>query len=153
MLRLLNERSFHQFIGDRGVRTLVDARDYIVAGPMASYERFGFGMYLAELKAGGEPIGICGLVKRESLPDADVGFALLPHYWASGYAFEAAAAVIDHAKAAWGLDRVVGITSPENQASIKLLEKLGLAFERTVRLSDERDESLLFGRDLRIPRA
>src|SRR6202050_2493190 len=77
ILRLLNEASFLRFIGDKGVRTLADARDYISQGPMDSYRRFGFGLYLTSLRASGEPIGICGLVKREGLADVDVGFALL----------------------------------------------------------------------------
>ena len=85
MLSLLNEPSYLQFIGDKGVRTLVDARDYILKGPAASYEQFGFGLYLTELKENGDPIGICGLIKREALPDVDIGYALLPTYWGNGY--------------------------------------------------------------------
>src|ERR1700704_4791358 len=90
ILDLLNQPSFLQFIGDKGVRTLDDARQYILAGPVASYERFGFGLYLTALKESQVSIGICGLIKRETLEDVDVGFAFLPQFWSKGYAFEAA---------------------------------------------------------------
>ena len=78
ILELLNEPSFLRYIGDKGVRTREDACQYILAGPMASYDRFGFGLYRVERKDSGEPIGMCGLLKRESLEDVDVGFAFLP---------------------------------------------------------------------------
>jgi RimJ/RimL family protein N-acetyltransferase len=137
ILELLNEPSFLQFVGDKGVRTLDDARDYIRKGPIASYERFGFGLYLTLLKDAGVPIGICGLVKRESLMDADIGFAFMPAFWSQGYAFEAASAVMAHARRVCGLQRLVAIASPGNAASVKLLEKLGLTFERMVTLSED----------------
>lgn len=148
ILELLNEPSFLRFIGDKGVRTLDEAREYIAKGPADSYERFGFGLYLAELKDAGSPIGICGLVKRDSLEDVDIGFAFLPGFWGHGYALESAAAVIAYAKDTLGLTRLVAVTSPDNHASIKLLEKLGLGFERLVRLSDDGPEISLLGRDI-----
>ncbi|MDP2859906.1 MAG: GNAT family N-acetyltransferase, partial [Bacillota bacterium] len=94
ILELLNDPSFVRYIGDRGVRTKDDARRSIQTGPMESYERFGFGLYLVELKETGEPIGICGLLKRESLQEVDVGFALLPRFWSKGYAVESVSAVL-----------------------------------------------------------
>ena len=94
ILQLLNEAAFLRFIGDKGVRSLSDARDYILKGPMDSYRRFGFGLYLTSLLDGGAPIGICGLVKRANLADVDVGFAFLSRYWSQGYATESAAAVL-----------------------------------------------------------
>lgn len=148
MLELLSDPSFLRYIGDRGVRTLADARRYIEAGPRASYERFGFGLYLAELKASGEPIGICGLLKRDALPDADVGFAFLPPFWGNGYAFESASAVLVYARDTLGLTRVLAITSPDNVASIGLLEKLGFVFERLTRLSEGAPDVRLFAREL-----
>src|SRR5512141_2251197 len=90
MLQLLNEPSFLHYIGDKGVRTIDDARNYILQGPMASYERFGFGLYLAELKETLVPIGMCGLLKRETLDDVDIGFAFVPQFWKQGYAWESA---------------------------------------------------------------
>jgi RimJ/RimL family protein N-acetyltransferase len=132
ILELVNEPSWLQFIGDRGVRTLEDARDYILKGPVEMYGRLGFGLYLTELKVDRVPIGICGLIKREHLEDVDIGFAFLPRFWGNGYAHESASAVMAHGKTALGLDRIVAITSPDNHGSIKLLEKLGFDFERMV---------------------
>jgi RimJ/RimL family protein N-acetyltransferase len=144
ILVLLNEPSFLRFVGDKGVRSIADARDYILHGPIASYERFGFGLFRTELKTG-VPIGICGLLKRDSLEDVDVGFALLPEYWRQGYAFEAASAVLTHAREVFALQRIVAITDPDNFASIKVLEKLGLRFERMVKVSEDSPEIKLFG--------
>lgn len=145
VLRLLNEPSFLRFVGDRGIRTLEDARNYIRNGPMASYERFGFGLYLTLLKDGEIPIGICGLLKRDTLKDVDVGFAFLPEFWGKGYAFESAAAVMDYGRKAFGLKRIVAITSLENDPSAKVLEKLGFGLEGVVRLSKNGEEVKLFG--------
>jgi RimJ/RimL family protein N-acetyltransferase len=143
-LRLLNEPSFLRFIGDRGVRTLEDARAYILKGPVDMYERLGFGLYITELKGEGVPIGICGLVKRDFLEDVDLGFAFLPGFWGQGYASEAAAAVMEHAKGALGLKRLVAITNPDNQSSIRLLEKLGFRFDRMIRATADGPELRLF---------
>ena len=144
ILELLNEPGFIRFIGDKGVRTLADARDYIHQGPMDSYSRNGFGLYAACLRDG-TPIGICGLVRREGLNDPDVGFAFLSRYWASGYAVESAAAVLAHAQDTLRIQRVVAITSPDNWASIAVLGKIGLKFERLIRLVDHSPELKLFG--------
>jgi RimJ/RimL family protein N-acetyltransferase len=144
ILELLNEPGFIRFIGDKGVRTLADARDYIHHGPRDSYARNGFGLYAACLRDG-TPIGICGLVKREGLTDPDVGFAFLSRYWSSGYAVESAAAVLAHARDTLRIKRVVAITSPDNWSSIAVLEKIGLKFERMIRLVDLSPELKLFG--------
>jgi [ribosomal protein S5]-alanine N-acetyltransferase len=152
MLTLLNEPSFVRNIGDRGVRTIGDAESYITVGPMASYARFGFGLYLVELTQSGASIGICGLVKRETLADVDLGFAFLPPFWSQGYGLESASAVRDHARDAVGLRRLVAITDPANTGSIRLLAKLGFGFERMVRLGDEHKELKLFGCDFSEPR-
>jgi RimJ/RimL family protein N-acetyltransferase len=134
ILELLNEPSFLRFIGDKGVRTLDDARAYI-AQQISSYETIGFGLYLTERKQDGAPIGICGLVKRASLDDVDVGFAFLPAFWLQGYAVESASAVVVHAIAVLKLPRVVAITNPDNVGSITVLNKIGLRFHRTTKLS------------------
>ncbi len=144
ILRLLNEPSFLRFIGDKDVRTVDDARNYILNGPVNSYERFGFGLYLTELKATQVAIGICGLLKRDSLENVDVGFAFLPEFWKRGYAFESAAAVMAYGRNTLGLDRIVAITSPGNDESIKVLVKLGLKFERTIKLSKDGSDVELF---------
>ena len=148
MLTLLNEPSFVRNIGDRGVRTIADAETYITAGPLASYARFGFGLYIVELKPSGGSIGICGLLKRDTLRDVDIGFAFLPRFWSRGYAFESAAAVREHARNDVGLQRLVAIVDPVNAGSIRVLEKLGFTFERMIRLGDEQKDLKLFGCDL-----
>ena len=137
ILALLNEPSFIRNIGDRGVRSPDDARDYITNKLVSSYERFGFGMYLVILKTSGAPIGLCGLVKRDGLGDVDIGTAFLPEYWSKGYATEAALVVKEYAKNTIGLKRLVAITDPENLGSIRVLEKIGLEFEKKVRLSQD----------------
>jgi RimJ/RimL family protein N-acetyltransferase len=144
MLGLLNEPSWLRFIGDRGVRTLEDARSYILKGPVDMYGRLGFGLYLTELKDEDVPIGICGLVKRDFLADVDIGFALLPGFWGQGYAYEAASAVMEYGKGALGLKRIAAITNPENHSSIRLLEKLGLKFDRMIRATADGPEIRLF---------
>ena len=144
ILALLNEPSFLRYIGDKGVRTLDEARQYISNGPVDSYERNGFGLYLVVLKDGAQPIGISGLVKRDTLPDADIGFAFLPAYWSQGYAVESAAAVMKYAREVLGLDRILAITTPDNAASQKLLGKIGLRFERMIKLSEDAEEIRLF---------
>jgi len=147
MLGLLNEPSFIANIGDRGVRTLEGARKYLVDGPIASYAKHGYGLYMVELKATGEPIGICGLVKRDYLEDADIGFAFLPRFWSQGYAFESAAAVKTFALETLGLGRVLAITSQDNAGSIKVLEKIGLKFEGMIRPPADAAEVRLFSSD------
>ena len=141
---LLNQPSFLRYIGDKEVRSNADAVRYIQTGPLASYERFGFGLYLVELKESGASIGICGLLKRDSLPDVDVGFAFLPSYWSQGYAFESASAVMTYGREVLGLRRIVAITSPDNDPSIRLLERIGLRFEGLIKLSEDKAEVRLF---------
>lgn len=128
VLRLLNEPSFHEFIGDRGVHSLDDARRYLREGPMASYRDHGHGLMRLSRRVDDEPIGMCGLVRRSTLPAPDIGFALLPEYWGVGYVTEAAAASIEHAHRTLGLQDVLGITATHNHRSMRVLEKLGLAF-------------------------
>ena len=128
---LVNEPSWIRYIGDRGVRTLDDARAYLAKGPIAMYERHGFGLWLCESNATGEPLGICGLIKRDTLDDVDLGFAFLPRFWGQGYAHESAAAVLAYGREVLELDRIVAITSPDNAPSIRLLEKLGLRLEKS----------------------
>jgi RimJ/RimL family protein N-acetyltransferase len=132
ILELLNEPSFLKFIGDKGVRTLADARDYLLKGPIEMYARLGFGLYLVELKQGSVPIGICGLIKRDFLDDVDIGFAFLPRFWTKGYGYESAWAVLEYGRNVLRLNRIVAITSTINHVSARLLEKLGLKFERMI---------------------
>ena len=144
ILALLNEPSFLRYIGDKKIRTLDDARQYIVNGPAASYDQHGFGLYQVELKDSHTPIGMCGLLKREELPQPDIGFAFLPDFWHQGFAFEAADAVLTDARERLQLNRILAIVNPDNEASIRLLQKLGLSFEANVKLAADRDEVKLF---------
>ena len=147
ILQLLNEPGWIQNIGDRGVRTIDDAQRYIAEKFIPSYERFGFGFYLVELKDSGASAGICGLIKRDSLEDIDIGFAFLERFWSKGYAFESAAAVMDHARNTLHLKRIAAIVSPDNHGSIKVLEKLGLRFERMIKMPGDDQEIKFFARD------
>jgi ribosomal-protein-alanine N-acetyltransferase len=155
ILELLNEPDFLRNIGDREVRTLEDARRYIQHGPMVSYSQHGFGLFLVELRDSGMPVGMCGLLKRDYLQDVDVGFALRESYRGKGYAFEAAQAVMRHGREELGISRIVAITSPDNRASMKVLHKLGLEFERSIRIPDQSRDTRLFTpavRSLLVPK-
>lgn len=144
IVALLNDPAFVRNIGDRGVRSEEDARAYLESGPLASYERHGFGLCAVVPAGGGDPIGICGLLQRDALPAPDIGFAFLPEYRSRGYAYEAAAAVMADARARLGLDTLLAIVDPGNTASVRLLERLGFRFERMVRLGDDAVELKLF---------
>jgi RimJ/RimL family protein N-acetyltransferase len=148
MLELLNDPGFLRYIGDRGVHTLEQSHAYLLKGPISSYRNLGFGLYRIEEKSALRSIGVCGLVKRDTLDDVDLGYALLADSCGQGYAREAAAAVLARARAELPLRRIVAITDPANQASIALLEKLGFVFERRVRLSADDIELKLFALEI-----
>jgi RimJ/RimL family protein N-acetyltransferase len=148
ILELLNEPSFIRNIGDRGVRTINDAISYILNGPVTSYVKNGFGLYLVKLKETNESIGMCGLIKRDTLEDVDIGYAFLPRFWSKGYAVEAARATKEYAKHVIGLNRIVAIVDPENEGSIRVLEKIGLNLEKMIRLSEDDIELKLFGANI-----
>jgi RimJ/RimL family protein N-acetyltransferase len=147
VLDLLNQPSFLEHIGDKGVRTIEDARAYLRSGPLESYTRNGFGLYLVALKESGTPVGMCGLVRRASLPDPDLGYAFLPAWWSKGFAIESARAVLAWARGSIGPGRILAITSPANGDSIRLLEKLGFRFEGMIRLPHEEADTSLFSYD------
>ncbi|HEU4827930.1 MAG TPA: GNAT family N-acetyltransferase [Gemmatimonadales bacterium] len=140
MLALLNDEAFIRFIGDRKVRTETEARAYIRSGAMASYEQHGHGLYLVASKELGEPIGTCGVLKRDALPDPDLGFAFLAGHRARGYGREAASAMLAYARRTLGMSRMAAIVSPENEPSLRLLRGLGFTFERMVRMADDEPE-------------
>lgn len=144
ILELLNEPAWLQHIGDRGVRTLADARRYLTEGPIAMQARHGFSLLAVERKVDATPLGICGLLKRDTLEDIDLGFAFLERQWGQGYASESATATMNHARDALHLQRVVALTSPDNDRSIGLLTKLGFAFERMIRPAAAASEAKLF---------
>lgn len=144
VVELLNDTEFLRQIGDRGVRTEDDARRYLREGPMASYQRFGFGLSRVDLKASGEPIGMCGLLQRDHLDHPDIGFAYLPRFRGQGYGHEAAAAMIEHGRESFSLERLLAITSAGNRASIGLLEKLGFVFDQMITMPGEGEQVKLF---------
>jgi [ribosomal protein S5]-alanine N-acetyltransferase len=129
---LLNEPSFINNIADRGVRSELDAMHYLAEGPIKSYQQHGYGLFMVEDNASREPLGFCGLLYREHLQETDIGFAFLPQCWGKGYAFEAAAAILHFGYSKLQLKRIVGLTSASNAASIKILTRLGLRFEKMV---------------------
>jgi RimJ/RimL family protein N-acetyltransferase len=144
ILEVLTDPDFIANVGDRGVHDLSAARRYIADGPVDSYVRHGFGLYLVELVADGSPLGICGLLRRDSHPDVEIGFAFVPRARGRGYALEAARATLAFAQQTLGLMRVVALTAPDNRPSIRILERIGLRFERMVRLSPDGGERRLF---------
>ena len=148
IVTLLNQPSFLRFIGDKKVRTIEDARKYIETGPRDNYKRHRFGQLLVQLKDTNKPIGMCGLLKRDTLDHPDLGFAFLPEAWGNGYAFEAASAVLQHARDDLKLSCILAITNPDNDASIKLLGRLGFQFECLKRLSTDADQVKLFSLNL-----
>ena len=148
MLELLKDPSFISNIADRGVRTVDAARTYITERMISSYEKFGFGIYLVTLKESNTPIGICGLVKRDTLKDIDIGYAFLPAYWLKGYATESVLAIKEYAKNTVGLKRIAGIVAPDNQGSIRVLEKAGLKYKKMVKLSENDIDLKLYKIDL-----
>ncbi len=144
ILELVNEPSWLQFIGDRGVRTVADARAYMENGPQRMYRERGFGLYLVERSADKMRMGLCGLIKRDTLEDVDIGYAFLPRYWGHGYAREAAAAVLEQGHQQFGLQRIVAITSKDNHSSIRLLQDIGMRFEKTLYLPNDARPTQLF---------
>lgn len=147
MLELLNEPGFIKNIGDRGVKTLDEARFYIANGPVKSYVKLGFGLNLVVLKETGAAVGICGLIKRDSLDDIDIGFAFLERHCSKGYGSESAAAVMEQGRTVLGFRRIVAVTAPHNRGSIRVLEKVGLRFERMIRMPDEHQDIHLMAWD------
>ncbi len=144
MFQLMNDVSWLRFIGDRNIKSIEVAEKYIVNKLRPSYEKFGFGFYLTSLKENDAPIGVCGLIKRPSLEHVDVGFAFMPEFRNKGYGYESSVAILDYAKDELGIDYIVAITDLDNIASIKLLEKLGLKFEKIMQLDGEKKQCRLF---------
>ncbi|MBL8521527.1 MAG: GNAT family N-acetyltransferase [Betaproteobacteria bacterium] len=142
----LNDPGWLRFIGDRKVRTLADAEAYIEARLIAQQRRVGYSLWRVALQDSDEAVGMCGLVRRDGLDDADLGFALLQRHAGRGYAHEAARAVMQEADHTFRIDRVVAICDPANASSIRLLEKLGFVFEKTVRLPQGDEDLNLYGR-------
>lgn len=144
VLALLNSPGFLENIGDRGVRTEDDARAYIVERVIGSYRQHGFGMWLTIQKLDNTPVGLAGLVRREGLDVPDVGYAFAPRVWGQGYAQEAAAAVLAHARGPMGIPKLAAITTLENFASMAVLRKIGFTYEGVIQLPGIDRESTYF---------
>jgi RimJ/RimL family protein N-acetyltransferase len=142
ILSLLNSPGWLRYIGDRGVKNEDQAKEYLLKGPMKSYGENGFGLYLVEEKISGWSIGLCGLLKRDNLQYPDLGFAFLPDFMGKGFAMEASKGVLDLAKSDLGLVTILAIVLPDNKSSIKLLEKLGFQYMKTVQVKEGEDLSL-----------
>lgn len=147
IFELLNEPAWIQFIGDRNIHTLDDACAYLSDRVIASYNTNSFGLWAVDLKETGKPIGMCGLIKRDSLNDVDIGYAFLSGFWAKGYATEAALATKEYAQKVVGLKRVVAIVDPANPGSVRVLEKIGMKFEKMVHLPEDEIDLKLFSVD------
>ncbi|MED2935519.1 GNAT family N-acetyltransferase [Bacillus wiedmannii] len=143
ILELVNDPAWIQFIGDKRIKDLEDAKKYILNGPVDMYNKMGFGLYLVERKEDLTPLGMCGLIKRDSLEDVDIGFAFLEKFRSNGYGFESASAVIEYGVQKLELKRIVAITTIDNINSGKLLEKIGFQFEEII--SDSGENLKLFG--------
>ena len=137
MLELLNTPPWLQFIGDRNVHSIEDAENYLKNGSLKSYQENGFGFYAVIEKTSGKTIGMCGLIKRDSLPDIDIGFAFLPHLISKGFGYEAAFATLKYARDTLQIKRIIAIVNPDNEKSIGLIKKIGLHFEIMIKFGDE----------------
>ena len=144
IFELVNEPTFKRFIGDKDVHSLEDANCYLREGPIGSYERFGYGLFLVTVKEDDMPAGICGLVRREEFDDPDLGFAFLERYRQKGYASESAGAVLEYGFYELGLRRIIAMADPDNEHSVRLLDNLGFAYERKVRMPDDDHDINLF---------
>lgn len=142
-LEVVNTQGFIEFIGDRGIRTVEAARAAIAGGPVAMQATLGHSLYLVERKEDGAPIGMCGLIKRDTLTDVDIGYAYLPQFGGKGYATEAAAGTLAYARTI-GIRRLLAITSPGNDASNAVLRKIGMRFQDLVHLTPEDTGTLLY---------
>ena len=144
MLSVWNDPAFMRFVGDRGIRTLDEARTAMTEGAFRLYSDYGYGPYGVIRKEDNRPIGICGLFRRDGLEEPDIGFAILPEYCGRGYACEAANAVIAYAKEDLGIPCLTAIVAPENEASVGLIRKLGLKFQRMHRMADDKEDVAIY---------
>ncbi|MFD1161265.1 GNAT family N-acetyltransferase [Hwangdonia seohaensis] len=147
-LQLANSPNCLKYIGDKNLKNIADTELYLQDKTIKSYADFGFGFYKLTLKKNNKPIGTCGLAKRDKLDDVDIGFAFLEDYEGQGLGFEASVEIIKLAKFKFNLKKIVAITNPDNRNSIKLLEKLGLLFEKRVNPFDDDEELLLFAKTI-----
>lgn len=144
ILRLLNEPSWIEFIGDKNINNLNDAKKYIELSAITLYQQFGFGLFLVSTKDNDTPLGLCGLMQRDNLDHADLGYAFLPEFWGKGFAFEAVESVLDYAKNTHQLSQVLALTKASNASSIKLLHKAKFTFDRELKLMDDKENLQIY---------
>ncbi len=144
IFELVNEHSFKRFIGDKNVNSLDDARRYLREGPIMMYDKFGYGLFLVNLRGAARSAGICSLVKREAFDAPDIGFAFLERYRDNGYATESAKAVLAHGFEVLNLKRIIALADADNETSVRLLERLGFVYERKVRMPEDDHDIDLF---------
>ena len=144
VLQLLNEEAFLNFIGDKDVRTLEDARNYLSDGPIASYEAHGYGLFLVAEKSSGDPVGMCGLLRRDDQEHPDIGFAFLAEFHSKGFAYESGEAVMKLGHVTMKIGTIVGFVDPKNDRSIRLLERLGLDFVGEVEFAGSTSPTSLY---------
>ena len=144
IVELLNTPGWLQFIGDRNVKTKEQAIVYLEEGPIKSYKQNGFGLWMVELNTDKTAIGMCGIIKRESLEHPDIGFAFLPQYFGKGYGLEVASATLSYGREKLGIEKLLAITIPGNEKSIRLLEKIGLSFKQNIPATEEGEQLLLY---------
>lgn len=144
ILRLVNEPSWIKYIGDRNIHSVEDAKRYIQTGPLAMYEQHGYCLNLVERLADNVPVGMCGLLNRETLEWPDIGFAFCAEYHGQGFAFEAAKATLKHAQDSLRLTQIAAVTALDNRPSITLLNKLGFAFVKQIQFEQQGEASNLF---------
>jgi [ribosomal protein S5]-alanine N-acetyltransferase len=133
MMELVNTPGWLEFIGDRNVHSLEDAATYItrlINTPDLFY-------WVIRNNENNVAIGVVSFLKRGYLDYFDIGFALLPQYKGNGYAFEAASSVLKLALSNPAYPVVLATTLPNNAASIQLLTKLGLQYEKVILQNDE----------------
>lgn len=147
IVELVNTDGWIKNVGDKNIKTEERAKDYLLDGPIKSYAKNGYGLCLVELRNEKIPIGMCGIINRETLDNPDIGFAFLPNFTRKGYGFEIAEATLDHAKNNLKIDRVLAITIVQNAASIKLLEKLGFSYYKPITIQHDGAELMLFSKD------
>lgn len=148
ILKLLNEPSYIKNIGDKKVRTIEQAQEYLQNGPIKSYRKNGFGLNCVTLKTSNTAIGICGLIKRSEFEFIDVGYAFLSEYWFRGFAKEAMSALFDYTRKNGDYKKIKAIVNPDNIASIKLLQKLNFQFQKKMIFGHEKAVIKLYNVDL-----
>ncbi|HVG41509.1 MAG TPA: GNAT family N-acetyltransferase [Chitinophagaceae bacterium] len=147
ILELVNTEGWLRYIGNRNISNLEQAQNYLVNGPIKSYQTYGYGLCMVQLKSSNEAAGMCGFIKRDTLENIDLGFAFLPQFTGNGYAFETAKMTVNYGFEQLQQKKIAAITLPQNDRSIRLLNKLGFVYEQNIHPEDSKEDLLLFGLD------